>query len=60
MLEKEDEERIELISSLNKKVEIMNKEFDFLKSELEANEGKVKTLKIEKESLEMQINDLKE
>lgn len=51
---------MELIRSLNEKVKIMDKEFEFLKTELEKSEAKAKSLGIEKEALETQLKDLKE
>ena len=49
-----------MVKTMQKKIESMNKEFDFLKSELEEKEGNVKNLQREKESLQLQIKDLKE
>jgi hypothetical protein len=38
----------------------MNKEFEFLKDKLEESEGKIKSQKIENETLKLQLKDIKE
>lgn len=45
---------------MRSKLEVMDKEFDFLKTKLEEEEGRAKGLRIENEALREQLKEFKE